>query len=204
MWSESLDPSRRCRLIWVRHASPEGEGLFLGQSDVPLSTKGRRQLPCLEQKISQYPAQAVYSSDLRRARATAAAISRSLQVEVKILSGLREIHFGRWQGLSWAEVGKRFPRVAHRWQKGFHRQGIPGGEDFAGFKRRVRSTLIKIVEAHPGECAIVVAHAGVLRVVIATALGMGDRYLFRIAPDYGRLNIIDYFPGGAIVRCVNG
>jgi alpha-ribazole phosphatase len=204
MRSEMLTTSPTCRLVWVRHASPEGEGLFLGQSDVPLSSKGRRQLPGLAQKISQYPAQAVYSSDLQRARSTAAAIARSLQVEVKILSGLREIHFGRWQGLSWAEVGKRFPRVARRWQKGFPRQGIPGGEDFGGFKRRVRSTLIKIVGAHPGGCAIVVAHAGVLRVVIATTLGIRDRYLFRIAPDYGRLNIIDYFPGGAIVRCVNG
>jgi broad specificity phosphatase PhoE len=204
MRSEVWTTSPTCRLVWVRHASPEGEGLFLGQSDVPLSTKGRRQLPRLAQKISQYPAQAVYSSDLQRARATAAAISRRLRVEVKILSGLREIHFGRWQGLSWAEIGKRFPRVARRWQKGFPWQRIPGGEDFAEFKRRVRRTLIKIVGAHPGGCAIVVAHAGVLRVVIASALGIRDRYLFRIAPDYGRVNIIDYFPGGAIVRCVNG
>ncbi len=204
MRSETSERSRACRLIWVRHASPEGEGLFLGQSDVPLSTKGRRQLPRLAEKISQYPAQAVYSSDLQRARATAAVISRRHKVEVKILSGLREIHFGRWQGLSWAEVAKRFPRAARPWQKGFPRERIPGGEDFAGFKRRVRRTLIKIVAAHPGGCAIIVAHAGVLRVVIASALGIRDRYLFRIALDYGQVNVIDYFPDSAIVRCVNG
>ena len=204
MRSETWEPSPACRLIWVRHASPEGEGLLLGQSDVPLSSKGRRQLPCLAQKISQYPAQAVYSSDLRRARATAAAISRGLQIEVKTLSGLREIHFGRWQGMSWAEIAERFPRVARRWLKGFPRERIPGGEDFAGFKRRVRRALMKIVAAHPGGCAVVVAHAGVLRVVIARALGVGDRYLFRIAPDYGQMTVIDYFPESAIVRCVNG
>jgi alpha-ribazole phosphatase len=204
MRSEASEPSPPCRLVWVRHAPPEGEGLLLGQSDVPLSPKGRRQLPCLAEKIAQYPAQAVYSSDLQRARATAKAISRRLKVELKILSGLREIHFGRWQGLSWAEIAKRFPRATLRWQKGFPRERIPGGEDFARFKRRVRRTLIEIVGAHPGGCAIVVAHAGVLRVVIASALGIRDRYLSRVAQDYGRMNVIDYFPDSAIVRCVNG
>src|SRR5215831_357634 len=122
MRSETLEPSRTCRLIWVRHASPEGDGLFLGQPDVPLSTEGQRQLPRLAEKISKYPALAIYSSDLERARATAAAISRRLQVEVKTLSGLREIHFGRWQGLSWAEITKRFPGAARRWQRGFPRE----------------------------------------------------------------------------------
>jgi broad specificity phosphatase PhoE len=204
MRSETLELAPMCRLVWVRHASPQGEGSFLGQSDAPLSLKGRRQLPCLAEKISRYPAQVVYSSDLQRARATARAISRRLQIQVNILSGLREIHFGRWQGLSWTEVAKRFPRVARRWQRDFPRERIPGGEDFAGFKGRVRRTLMKIVAAHPGGCAIVVAHAGVLRVVLASALGIRDRYLFRITQDYGHVNVIDYFSNNTIVRCVNG
>jgi len=50
----------------------------------------------------------------------------------------------------------------------------------------------------------VVAHAGVIRIALASALGMPDRYLFRIAQDTGGVNVIDYFPDGAIVRCMNG
>jgi len=204
MRSESFEPGPACRLVWVRHASPEGEDSFLGQSDAPLSAKGQRQLPRLAEKISPYPARAVYASDLQRARATAAAVSQRLGVEVKIRRGLREIHFGRWQGLSWAEIAKRFPQAACRWVKDFPRQRIPGGEDFADFKRRVRHELGRIVAAHPGGCAIVVAHAGVIRIALASALGMPDRYLFRIAQDTGAVNVIEYFPDGAIVRCMNG
>jgi broad specificity phosphatase PhoE len=178
--------------------------LLLGQRDVPLSAKGQRQLPRLMQKISPYRAQAVYSSDLLRARATAAPISRRLGVEVNVLPGLREIHFGRWQGLSWAEVAKRFPQAARRWLKDFPRQPIPGGEDLQKFKTRVRHELRKIVAAHPGGSAIVVTHGGVIRTTLASALGMPDRYLFRIAQDSGAVSVIDYFPGGAIVRCMNG
>ena len=204
MGSESFEPSPACRLVWVRHATPEGDGLFLGQSDAPLSAKGRRQLAGLAEKITPYPVEAVYSSDLQRAQATAAAISRRLEVEAKVVPGLREIHFGRWQGLSWAEITRRFPQAARRWLNDFPRQRIPGGEDFAEFKRRVRRELRKIVAAHPGGCAMVVAHAGVIRIALASALGVPDRYLFRIAQDCGGVNVIDYFPDGAIVRCVNG
>ncbi len=204
MRSESLGAGPTCRLVWVRHASPEGDGLFLGQSDAPLSAAGRRQLPRLVERIAHYRAQAIYSSDLQRARATAAAISRRVEVQVKILPGLREIHLGRWQGLSWDEITKRFPQAARQWLKDFPRQRISGGEDFAEFKRRVQCELRKIVAAHPGGCAMAVAHAGVIRIALASALGVPDRYLFRLAQDCGGVNVIDYFRDGAILRCVNG
>ncbi len=208
MRNDSFAPGPACRLVWVRHAPSEGEGLLLGQRDVPLSAEGRRQLPRLVQKITRYRAQALYSSDLLRARATAAPISRRLGVEVEVRPGLREIDFGRWQGLSWTQITERFPRAARRWLKDFRRQPIPGGEDFFEFKRRVRRELLGVVAAHCGGCAIVVTHAGVIRIALASALGVPDRYLFRIAQDFGGVNVIDYFPEGApkgaIVRCVNG
>ncbi len=204
MRNDSFAPGPACRLVWVRHAPSEGEGLLLGQRDVPLSAKGCRQLPRLVQKITRYAAQAVYSSDLLRARATAAAISRRLGVEVELRPGLREIDFGCWQGLSWDQLTERFPQAARRWLKDFPRQPIPGGEDFREFKRRVRRELLRVVAAHPGGCAIVVTHGGVIRTALVSALGMPERYLFRIAQDSGGVNVIDYFPDGAIVRCVNG
>jgi alpha-ribazole phosphatase len=204
MQSEGIEAGGTSRLVWVRHAHCEGEGLFLGQSDAPLSTQGRRQLPRLVRKLSQYQAQTVYASDLRRTLATAAAISRSLGIEVEPRPGLREIRFGRWEGLSWKQITERFPRPARGWMKYFPRRPIPEGEDFRKFKGRVRRELLRMIAAHPGGCAIVVTHAGVIRVTLANALGMPDKYLFRIAQDFGALTVIDYFPGGAIVRCANG
>ncbi len=204
MQSESIEPGGTCRLVWVRHAHCEGEGLFLGQSDAPLSTAGRRQIPRLARKLSPYRAQTVYSSDLRRTLATAAAISRRLGMEVERRPGLREIHFGRWEGLSWKQVSERFPQAARGWMKNFPRQPIPEGEGFSKFKGRVQREVLGMIAAHPGGCAIVVTHAGVIRATLASALGMPDRYLFRIAQDFGGLTVIDYFPGGAVVRCVNG
>lgn len=192
-----------CRLIWIRHAGCEGEGLFLGQEDVPLSTSGRRQLPALAQKISPYRVQAIYTSDFRRAVATAAAISRTLGIKAESRSSLREIQFGCWEGLSWTEVSERFPQAASKWMRNFPREPIPGGECFHEFKARVRQELRELIAAHRGECAVVVTHAGVIRVMLASALGIPDRYLSRINQDYGGMSIIEYFRGGAVVQCVN-
>ncbi len=204
MRGETAGLEGACRLIWVRHAPPDGEGLFLGQSDVPLSTRGRRQLPRLVEKISRYQVQAIYSSDLRRALATAAAISRKLGMKVQRRPGLREIHFGAWEGLTWKQITERFPEAACGWMENFPRQPIPQGEEFRRFKARVRRELRRMVTANSGGCAIVVTHAGVIRAALASALGMPDRNLFRIASDFGAMSVIDYFSGSAVVRCMNG
>jgi len=85
----------------------------------------------------------------------------------------------------------------------FPREPIPGGEGFHKFKARVRRELRQLVAAHTGECAVVVTHAGVIRVTLASALGIPDRYLSRITQDFGGVTIVDYFRSGATVRCVN-
>ena len=175
----------------------------MGQKDAPLSAYGRRQLPAVAKKLYSYHVRAIYASDLQRATATAAAISRLLGVDVESRSALREIQLGCWEGLSWAEISERFPQVAHKWMRNYPCEPIPGGEAFHDFKSRVRHELRQLIAAHTGECVVVVTHAGVIRVTIASALGIPDRNLSRITQDFGGMSIIDYFGGGAIVRSVN-
>jgi len=194
----------KCRLVLVRHAAAEGDGRFQGQLDVPLTGVGRQQLRELVKQLSRFPVRAIYSSDLLRARATAAAVARKFGIEVESRPGLREIHFGRWQGLSWKQVTSRFPREARLWTERFPSQPIPGAEAFEDFKRRVERELEEILAVNRGRCALVITHAGVTRVILARALGMEDRNLFRIAQEPGGVNVIDYFDDGVLVRCVNG
>lgn len=193
-----------CRVVLVRHASAEGQGCFLGQRDAPLSRTGRRQLPALVARLRRYEIAAVYCSDLARTVTTAAAIARHFDVTPEIRPRLRELHFGRWEGLSWDEVTARFPRRAARWLATCPYPAAPGGESFTHFKRRVTRELTRIVAANPGRCVAVVTHAGVSRVAIGGALGLDDRNLFRIAQSPCAVNVIDYFRGGIIVRCING
>jgi alpha-ribazole phosphatase len=193
----------RCRVVLMRHAAPAQEGCFLGQLDVRLSEKGRRQLPKVAQKLLPYRVEAVYSSDLLRARFTAEAAARAGGMHVETRPGLREMHFGVWQGLSWELIEKRFSRLARQWIEEFPHGSIPDAEPFSEFKRRVRQELRKIPAKHPGGCVLVVTHAGVIRSILAQALGVRERNLFRMAQDYCGLSVIDYLQDEVLVRCVN-
>jgi broad specificity phosphatase PhoE len=192
-----------CRLVLVRHAESKGKGSFVGQKDEPLSAAGRRQLKDLIVKLSEFRFQAAFASDLKRTETTARAVVRRLDLELGIRPRLREMHFGRWQGLCWEEIAKRHPRLASLWLKRFPSGHIPGAERFAHFKKRVTSELNDIIAANQGQCVLVVTHAGVIRVALAKALGMSDRNMFRLAQDPCATNVVDHFADGVTVRCVN-
>jgi broad specificity phosphatase PhoE len=192
-----------CRLVLVRHATAEGDGRFQGQIDAPLLPEGRRQLPGLSRKLRPYKIMVAYASDLCRARMTAAFAARRLGVRLEIRPGLREMHFGRWQGLSWEQVLEQSPQVARLWANEFPNGRVPGGERFSQFKRRIRRELRAIAAANQAQSVLVVTHAGVIRLALASALGMPDRNLFRFAVDPCGLSVIDHFRHGAVVQCVN-
>jgi alpha-ribazole phosphatase len=177
----------------VRHATAEGQGRFLGQQDAPLSVRGRRELPQLVAKLVKFEIEAVYCSDLRRARSTARVIAHSAQLAIEVRPGLREMHFGRWEGRSWQEVTRATPRAARSWLKHFPKHCAPGGEAFGVFKHRALRALNHIVSANRGRCVVVVSHAGVTRIALVRALGMPDGHLFRLAQDPCAINVIDYF-----------
>jgi broad specificity phosphatase PhoE len=191
-------------VVLVRHATAEGQGGFLGQRDAPLSAIGRRQLPALVDKLRAHAIEAIYCSDLSRTKTTAAAVARRRSVTLEIRPQLREMDFGRWEGLSWDDVVKQFPRTARRWLTERTYPSVPGGEPIRHFKKRVTEELKQIVATNPGRSVVVVTHAGVIRVALGTALGLDDRHLFRVAQPPCAVNVIDYFRGGVIVQCING
>lgn len=196
-------PASVCTVVLVRHAASRGAGKFVGQKDEPLSPEGRRQLHELTRKLSRFRFDAIFASDLTRAIETARPVAHRQQLELQIRPDLREMHFGRWQGLSWEQIRRRGPRAADRWLKHFASQPIPGAEQFRQFKRRVTAELKSIVDANWGRCVLVVTHAGVIRLALAAALGMKDENMFRLAQDPCALNVVEYLAAGLTVRCVN-
>jgi len=202
--SDRSFPATACRLLLVRHATAGGKGRLLGHRDVALTARGRRELPALWMKCSRFPVRAVYSSDLRRARETAEFIARNFGLDVDVRPQLREMHFGQWEGLSWNQIARRFPRLASLWLERFPRQPIPGAEPLPEFRKRIAAELRQIVAANRGKCALVVTHAGVIRSMLRQALGFPARNLSRLAQDSCALNVIDFFGDGVIVRCING
>jgi broad specificity phosphatase PhoE len=192
-----------CTVVLVRHAASRGAGKFVGQKDEPLTAAGRRQLKELYRKLSGFRFHAIFTSDLKRAIETALPAARRQKLELQIRPGLREMHFGCWQGLSWDQIRRREPRTADRWLKHFASEPIPGAEKFQRFKRRVTAELKAIVAGNQERCVLVVTHAGVIRVLLADALGVKDEHIFRLAQGPCAVNFVEHFSDGQTVRCVN-
>lgn len=160
-------------ILFIRHAETDMAGTFCGHSDPELNRRGLAQLDGLRDKLREKDIGAVYSSDLQRAGETAMAIAELFGVSCQVRPALREINFGRWEGLAWEEIERRDEAYARRWIAGYPRLPAPEGEDFADFERRVLDevTLLAKEAKALGRDIAVVTHAGVLRVVLCVLHG---------------------------------
>ena len=84
--------------------------------DVDLSDEGHRQAELTGKRLKGYGIQAVYTSELIRARQTAEHISRELKLPVNVVEHIEEMHFGDWTGLSDSELDAKYKeeRIAHK------------------------------------------------------------------------------------------
>ena len=133
-------------------------------------------------------------------------ITRSLarRMRSQIIPEFREIHFGVWEGLSFTEIAARYPAELEARFRDLTSFRIPGGESLLDVSSRVLPRLNDLIAQHLEEAIIIVAHAGVNRVILSEALGLPLDHLFRLDQNYGCLNVIDYFPDMAVVRLLNG
>jgi broad specificity phosphatase PhoE len=197
--------SATTRLVLVRHTEPHEDvhGRCYGQTDCALSSAGSAHAERLAETFAGRSFDALYSSPLRRALATAEPIGRALGLEPVPIADLREIDCGELEGLTWDEVAARFPEL-YAWNRipaGFR---FPGGESYGDLAGRAVPAIDAIRDRHPGATVVVVAHGGVIRTALNATLGMAAADLFRIALGYGGISIVDWTDGGPVVRLVNG
>ena len=194
------------RLLLVRHGETELNSAerYWGQSDVKLSALGLRQAERLRDRLAAQKIDAVYSSDLQRALATARIIASGHQLDVTICAELREINFGKLEGLNFEEISQLFPEFTAKWKVQRNTDiEFPGGESLDQLHRRVRNFVDRLQKRKPEETVLVVAHAGVLRSLICQLMEIELRYIYRIRLDLGSLSIVEAYPEGAIVSLLN-
>jgi broad specificity phosphatase PhoE len=146
-------------LLLVRHGETDwnADGRLQGQTDRPLSEYGRGQARQLAEDLEGEGLDAIYSSDLSRARETAEIVGERLGLPVELEPDLREKDWGTWEGLTAVERD-RIEFV---------------GESTQAHQERMLRALRRIAERHPGEGRVlVVTHGGSMRRVQTAALGL--------------------------------
>jgi broad specificity phosphatase PhoE len=170
-------------ILFIRHGATDLAGTFCGHSDPPLNQRGQQQVAALIDQLAGEAIGAVYSSDLLRARETADAVAKARGVALHTLPGLREIHFGAWEGLSWSEIEARDASFAQRWLAEYPRLAAPGGEAVSAFEERVLATVEMLLQKEARPFAVV-SHAGVMRVILRRLCGLAEDACFAQTRDY--------------------
>ncbi len=164
-------------MLW-RHGQTawNAEGRFQGQSDIPLDAVGEQQAERAARLLAALEPDAIYSSDLARALATAAPLARLTGLAVLPDKELRERYGGAWEGLTDTEIRARYPVEHSQWLP-------PGGESSSAVAERAGAALERIADdLPPGSLAVIVSHGAALRLGAARLLGFPEDLWGAVGP----------------------
>ena len=171
-------------LHFVRHAATDMAGTFCGHSDPPVNAVGQQQIVELLQRLRGDRYDAVYTSDLRRAHTTAAALAEDFSIPCIERSALREIDFGLWEGLTWGEIEARDPGYAKHWIDAHPKIAAPRGEAFPDFERRVGAETEWLLSQKEYPRVLVVSHAGVMRSILQRRCKCSEQEAWALTREY--------------------
>jgi len=164
----------KTRIIVVRHGETEWnrDKIFQGQLDSPLSEMGLLQAKAVAAALADEPVQAIYSSDLGRAMATAEIIAKPHHLQVIPEPRLRERHLGIFQGMVKKDISDKYPEELQRYNSGDPDHIIPNGESSRQRFDRSTACFLDLAKKHAGERIILVTHGGVLRGILEMVLNL--------------------------------
>lgn len=161
-------------LLLIRHGETtwNQERRYQGQQDSPLSELGLEQAEKTAAYLRQPSIDAIYTSDLLRAKVTAEVIGRPHGLSPIEDERLREISFGVWEGLTRAEVQAKYPQIFADRFRDTQNVRVPGGELPGEVVDRLMDFVSDLVSKHGNHRVACISHGGSLRLLLAALLGL--------------------------------
>lgn len=183
----------RSKIYLLRHGEIAGSKIrrFIGQTDAELSPRGIDQALFWQKYFADIKIDCIYSSPLSRCIETAKVVSGTSHEsgQVIIIPELAEIDLGEWDGRTFKDIKKNFPLAWEQRGKDLANYRPPGGESFADLFDRVVPAFHDIICQNKGN-TLIVAHAGVNRMILCNLFAKKIKEMFTIGQAYGCLNII--------------
>lgn len=178
----------------VRHGECEGnaDNRLRGRVDFPLNETGRLQAKAVAKALCCERLEYVYSSPLKRALETAEFIAAPHGLSVISREGFNNMRLGVWENRKKDELEKEFPEMWKLWLTNPESLNIEGAETSDNVQARAFAALNGIVNSHRGARIAVVSHRGVLKPLIAAALGIAKPYMWRIHLDNASCSCLTY------------
>ena len=195
------------RIILIRHGSTEwneGEGeRFRGRAEIELNEFGLRQAEATAVRLSRYRLDAIYSSPLKRALATAEIIASPFELKIIPLLDLIDIDYGSWQGLSLREAQAQDSQLYHLWQQSPHLVAFPNGESLTTVRMRASAAVDSLLARHAGETIVLLSHKVVCKVLLCYFLSLDNSHFWQIEQDTAAISIVEARDGIFILKLLN-
>lgn len=190
----------------MRHGETESniKRRYQGWTESPLSKKGLKQAEKTGQWLAEKKIDALYASDLSRASHTAQIIGASFLLKPVISPLLREINFGRWEGLTYDDIMGAWPSEITSWLDDPFLRSAPGGETVAEVGQRMLSFVEELLGRYPGDQGIVVvSHGGSIRALISHVMGLDKESFWQLGVDNASVSRISFSAAGSEVVYLN-
>ena len=190
-------------LLLIRHGMNDWvHGRLAGWTPgVHLNEQGRAQAQALAERLADLPIAAVYTSPLERAIETAQPVAAARGLPLRVIENIGEVRYGEWTGGELKELSKHelWPGVQH-YPSGTR---FPGGETLGEVQMRAVAALDALRAQHPNEIIAAVAHADLLKLVIAYYIGMHIDLFQRLVIDTASVTAIAFSPMGPRLMAYN-
>jgi len=194
------------KLFLIRHGQTDGnaQGRYQGSMDTHLTEEGRFQARCAKKYLSNVKFSSIYSSPMKRAIETAQIISDGLSHEIKIRDALREINFGKWEGLKFEEINEKYHNDYQAWLSNPFKSPPTEGESFTDLISRADSEIKKIVaENADGSRVAVITHGGLILSLIVNWLQIPPNCWRSLIQRQGAINVVVIDRGFPYISSIN-
>ena len=174
-------------LYLIRHGESEANaaGVFAGQTDSPLTAKGREQAKVVAKALRPVHFDRIVASTLSRTTDTAAEIAAGRGVPLETYEELKEIDLGQAAGKPFDEL-RGLPFYD---SEGFTQW--PGGESLDEVVARVMRVIDRLVSESPGKTSCIVGHGGVTRILVSLFMGVLPK-LVRVPATNTNITIVTH------------
>ena len=174
----------------LRHGETELGGGLRGSLDDALTEQGWAQMRIAVEAGG--PWDVLVSSPLQRCARFADDLGARLGLEVQLESGVRELHFGEWEGRSAAQIMQSQADELGRFWADPYAFTPPAGEPVEAFAERVLAAVRGLAHQHAGKRVLLVTHGGVMRLLLARARGLPREQLLQVEVGHGALLRLDW------------
>lgn len=192
--------------LWlIRHPEVENSDCkhFYGLHDIDLSVQGIKQAEQLTAFLGQQNLARIISTGLKRTDYLARMLEKKANISWEVEPSLKEMHFGRWEGLSAKEVEEAEPELYAECVGADMDFRFPEGESVVEFLDRVKTGLQKIILNSNDPVIAVITHSGVIRMALKNILDLDFQNYWRFRIDYGSITVFDIHGDYTYIRKIN-